>query len=80
MHRVRIEHISPLASIDLKDQLLAAGLVIDQDFTWEYRQATYNNDGYTAVDPKQAIFSFCEPSLATFYQLKWINHNNQTKI
>jgi len=71
MHRVRIEHIGPMAAIDLKDQLLASGLIINRDFTWEYRQATYNNDGYTAVDPKQVIFSFFEPSLATFYQLKW---------
>jgi len=60
-----------MAAIDLKDQLLASGLIINRDFTWEYRQATYNNDGYTAVDPKQVIFSFFEPSLATFYQLKW---------
>jgi len=61
-----------MAAIDLKNQLLAAGLIIDQDFIWEYRQATYDNDGYNAVTPKQATFEFQDPSMATFYQLKWL--------
>jgi hypothetical protein len=64
-------HLSPTAAIELKDQLVAAGLSINQDFTWEYHQAKYDNDGFSTVSPKQAIFSFREPSLATFYQLKW---------
>jgi hypothetical protein len=60
-----------MAAIELKNQLLAAGLVIDRDFVWEYHQARYDNDGFTPVDPKQVTFSFFEPSLATFYRLKW---------
>jgi hypothetical protein len=71
MHRVRIDHLSPNEAIELKNQLLAAGLIIDKDFVWEYRQATYDNDGFTPVGPKQVTFSFFEPSMATFYQLKW---------
>ena len=61
-----------MAAIDLKNQLLAAGLVIDQDFTWRYAQAQYDNDGYSAVTPKQVVFEFHDPALATFYQLKWL--------
>jgi len=61
-----------MAAIELKDQLTAAGLIINQDFTWEYYQARYDNDGFSPVTPKQAIFSFREPALATFYQLKWL--------
>jgi len=72
MHRVRILHISPGDAIDLKNQLIRDGLVIDHDFTWAYRQASYDNDGFTTVDPKQVTFDFIEASLATFYQLKWI--------
>jgi hypothetical protein len=60
-----------MAAIELKDQLLSDGSVIDRDFVWEYLQATYDNDGFTPVDPKQATFSFFKPALATFYQLKW---------
>lgn len=71
MHRVVIEHISPVRAIELKNQLLAAGLRIDQDFIWEYRQATYDNDGYSAVTPKSVTFKFNDAPLATFYKLKW---------
>jgi hypothetical protein len=71
MHRIRIEHVGPIEAIELKNQLLKDGLSINQDFVWEYRQATYDNDGFTPVDSKQAIFSFFEPAMATFYQLKW---------
>lgn len=71
MYRVVIEHISPVRAIELKDQLLAAGLKINQDFSWEYRQATYNNDGFSAVTPKLVAFNFIEAPVATFYKLKW---------
>jgi hypothetical protein len=71
MHRVRIDHISPIDAIELKNQLLKDELVINKDFVWEYRQSTYDNDGYDAVTPKQVIFEFQDPALATFYQLKW---------
>jgi len=71
MHRVVIEHISPVQAIELKDQLLAAGLKINQDFSWEYRQATYDNDGFSAVTPKLVRFNFTEAPVATFYKLKW---------
>jgi hypothetical protein len=71
MHRVRIEHITPITAIDLKNQLLTAGLVIGQDFNWRYTPAHYDNDGHSAVTPKEATFEFQDPALATFYQLKW---------
>jgi len=71
MHRVVIKHISPTEAIELKNQLLAAGLVLDRDFEWEYHQATYNNDGFSAVTPKLASFKFVDAAMATFYKLKW---------
>jgi hypothetical protein len=71
VHRVRIDHLSPAEAIELKNQLLADDLIIDQDFEWEYHQAIYANDGFTPVAPKQATFTFAQASLATFYQLKW---------
>lgn len=71
MHRVRILHITAQEAIDLKNQLLQSGLQLDQDFTWAYHQATYDNDGYTAVNPRQVTFDFAKAPMATFYQLKW---------
>lgn len=70
-HKVVIEHIQPIEAVERKNQLLKDGLVLDQDFVWEYKPATYDNDGYSAVTPKQATFRFINPSLATFYKLKW---------
>jgi hypothetical protein len=68
MHRIRIEHLSPVDAIELKNQLLAAGLIMDQDFVWKYTPAQH---GYTYVAPKQVTFEFQDPAMATFYQLKW---------
>lgn len=61
-----------MAAVELKDRLLADGLVMHQDFEWTYSQATYNHDGFSAVSPRQATFAFRDPALATFYQLKWL--------
>ena len=72
MHSVRILHIGPVDAIELKNQLLTTGLIMDRDFVWKYRQATYDNNGFSVVDPKQATFEFEDPALATFYQLKWL--------
>ena len=50
-----------------------------QDFEWEYRPITWNHftldpwDRFT-LDPapeRQAVFTFDQGSLASFYQLKW---------
>jgi len=56
--------------------LRAAGLVLDQDFTW-----TYIPKALDPVDPnewtmfekniRKVIIGFRDPALATFYQLKW---------
>lgn len=71
-HKVILKHINATEAVERKNQLLTDGLVIDKDFVWEYAPATYDNDGYTAVTPRQATFKFAEASLATFYKLKWI--------
>ena len=70
MHSVRVSNIEVYDAIDLKNQLLLAGLVIDQDFEWGWITAEYNNvEGWARR--KHAEFRFHDPALATFYQLKW---------
>ncbi len=71
-HTVVIEHIHPIEAVERKNQLLKDGLVLERDFVWQYTPATYNNDGYSAVTPRNATFKFTDPALATFYKLKWI--------
>jgi hypothetical protein len=39
------------------------------DFKWEYHPAVW--DGFTRKRQKHVMFSFRDPALATFYQLKW---------
>lgn len=71
MHRVVLQHLNPMRGVELKNQLIADGLVHHQDFEWAYHAAHYDNDGYTAVTPRQVVFEFTDPATATFYQLKW---------
>lgn len=73
MTPVRILHVSAVQALELRDQLTDAGLVMDQDFEWEYRQAEYDlNDSFKpAVTPRQVEFRFKDPVMATYYQLKW---------
>jgi hypothetical protein len=66
-----LEQVSPTEAIELKNELLAAGLVIDQDCVWRYYQARWDDFSHAGVDPATVIFEFADSSLATFYQLKW---------
>ncbi len=75
---VTLLHVGAPQGIEYKYELIAAGLVLDQDFTWKYNQATYNNDGYTAVTPRSVTFNFQNPALATFYKLKWQKENGSS--
>lgn len=73
MTPVRILHVNAVQALELRDQLLDVGLVMNQDFEWEYRQAEYDLNVLfgSAVTPRQVIFRFHDPMLATYYQLKW---------
>lgn len=73
MTPVRILHVSAVQALELRDQLTDAGLVMDRDFEWEYRQAEYDLNILfgDAVTPRQVEFRFQDPMMATYYQLKW---------
>ena len=69
MYRVVITDIEPIEALWLKEQLVRDGLVMNRDFEWKYHPPQW--DGFTQEHPKHVEFSFQDPSLATFYQLKW---------
>jgi hypothetical protein len=73
MTSVRVLHVNAVQALELRDQLTDAGLVMNRDFEWEYRQAEYDiNDSFgSAVTPRQVEFRFQDPKLATYYQIKW---------
>lgn len=75
MSSVQLFHVSPVDALEFKRELLLAGLIMDQDFEWEYQQAKYDNFSYEAVTPNHVTFRFRDPTLATFYKLKWTNCN-----
>jgi hypothetical protein len=72
MTPIVILHVNAVRALELRDQLRAAGLIQDQDFEWEYRQAEYDNFSYNAVVPRHVTFRFRDAALATYYSLKWI--------
>jgi hypothetical protein len=71
MTPVKILHVNAVRALELRDQLEDSGLIQNQDFEWEYRQAEYNSDSYEAVVPRHVLFRFRDTALATFWQLKW---------
>lgn len=71
MTPVEILHVTAVGALELRDQLLAAGLIQDQDFEWSYHRAEYDNFSGHAVTPKHVKFRFQDATLATYYQLKW---------
>jgi len=68
---VKVLHVNAVRALELKDQLLNAGLIMDRDFEWEYQQAEYDDSGFEAVTPRHVVFRFWDAKLATYYQLLW---------
>jgi hypothetical protein len=71
MTPVKILNVNAVRALELRDQLQDSGLIQDQDFEWEYHQASYDNMSFEAVEPRHVTFRFRDPVLATFWQLKW---------
>jgi hypothetical protein len=71
MTPIVILNVNAVRALELRDQLQDSGLIQNQDFEWEYRQAEYNNFSYEANIPRHVMFRFRDPVQATFWQLKW---------
>jgi hypothetical protein len=54
-----------------KYQLDADGLVVNQDYEWRYQKPVYDEFAWTGSEVSHVTFTFRNPVLATFYQLKW---------
>ena len=54
-----------------KYQLDADGLVANQDYEWRYQKPVYDEFAWTNSEISHVTFAFRNPSLATFYKLKW---------
>lgn len=60
----------PMEAVAHKQDLVEAGLIMGQDFFWEYCASEY--DGFTMNRDRHAVFSFRDPAVASFYRLKWL--------
>ncbi len=56
-------------ALELVAELRQSGLVMNQDFVWQYQKSGYS-EGNKHV-PASVTFEFRDPAQATFYQLKW---------
>ena len=58
-------------AVELKDQILAAGLVLHQDFSWEYRPNPYDGYDDSLHAHPEARFIFRDPAQETFFRMKF---------
>lgn len=62
--------VNAQGAMNLKDQLLADGLELNDDFVWYYNPLKY--DGFASMPEYSYVsFEFRDPVLASFYRLKW---------
>ena len=54
-----------------KHQLDLDGLIVNQDYEWRYQKPVYDEFAWTDSEVSNVTFTFRNPVLATFYQLKW---------
>lgn len=58
-------------AMHLKDQVLQAGLVLHEDFSWEYVPNQYDGYDDTSNTQPMAKFFFRDESNETWFKLKW---------
>jgi len=58
-------------AMDLKEQILAHGLVLYEDFTWEYRPDPYDGYDDSLHAHPEARFIFRDPAQETFFRMKF---------
>lgn len=58
-------------AVELKDQILAAGLVLHQDFSWEYRPDPYDGWDDSLHAHPEARFIFKDPAQETFFRMRF---------
>ena len=54
-----------------KHQLDLDGLIVNQDYTWRYQTPVYDEFAWADSEDSHVPFTFQNPALATFYQVKW---------
>jgi hypothetical protein len=58
-------------AMDLKDQLIAHGLILHADFSWEYRPDPYDGYDDSVHAHPEVRFMFNDPVQETFFRMKF---------
>lgn len=58
-------------AVELKDKILAAGLILHQDFSWEYRPDPYDGYDDSLHAHPEARFVFRDPAQETFFRMRF---------
>ena len=58
-------------ALGYKHQLDLDGLIVNQDYEWRYQKPVYDEFAWADSEVSHVTFTFRNPVLATFYQLKW---------
>ncbi len=58
-------------AIELKDQVLAAGLILHEDFSWEYIPDPYDGYNDSLHAHPEARFVFRDAAQETFFRMKF---------
>jgi len=58
-------------AMDLKEQILAHGLVLHEDFTWEYRPDPYDGYDDSLHAHPEVRFVFGDPAQETFFRMRF---------
>jgi hypothetical protein len=58
-------------ALDLKQQVLDAGLILHEDFSWEYRPDPYDGYNDSLHAHPEARFIFRDSAQETFFRMKF---------
>jgi hypothetical protein len=58
-------------ALELKEQVLAAGLTLHEDFTWEYQPDPYDGYNDSSHAHPEVRFIFRDPAQETFFRMRF---------
>jgi hypothetical protein len=58
-------------AMDLKDQVVAHGLILHKDFSWEYKPDPYDGYDDSLHAHPEVRFEFRDPAQETFFRMKF---------
>ena len=58
-------------AMDLKDQVIAHGLILHENFSWEYRPDPYDGYDDSLHAHPEVRFQFRDPTQETFFRMKF---------